>query len=169
MKIMGDILTVVFDENHEAKKETKTEDSRSGNAELLNPTIFGNVANALTGAQPGWLKALNMSVSSSSDMSASGKSEQKDSLSGSITVTVVDVLANNNLVIRGEKLLTLNQGDEYIQLSGIIRSMDIGADNQVVSTKIANARITYSGQGLTHDSSKGGWANRFFLGDKWPF
>jgi len=82
---------------------------------------------------------------------------------------VIEVLPNGNLVIRGEKQLTLNQGDEYVQLSGIIRSIDLGPDNKIVSSKVANARITYSGQGLTHDSNKGGWGTRFFLSDKWPF
>jgi len=168
-KRVGDILTVIFDENHVAKKETKTDDGRSTGLSLESPTIFGNVANATTGAQPQWLKALNMSVSSNNSLTSAGKSEQKDSLSGSLAVSVIEVLPNGNLVIRGEKQLTLNQGDEYVQLSGIIRSIDLGPDNKIVSSKVANARITYSGQGLTHDSNKGGWGTRFFLSDKWPF
>jgi flagellar L-ring protein precursor FlgH len=168
-KRVGDILIIIFDEKHVAKKETKTDDGRSTNLKLENPTIFGKVADATTGAQPGWLKALNLSLSSSNALTAGGKSEQKDSLTGSLSVSVVEVLANGNLVIRGEKLLTLNQGDEYVQISGIIRSSDLGPDNKVASSKVANARITYSGQGLTHDSNKGGWATRFFLSDKWPF
>ncbi len=166
---VGDILTVIFDENHAAKKETKTDDNRSSSNTLLNPTVFGVAANAVTGAQPGLLKALNMNVSSTGTFKANGKSEQKDSLTGSITVSVVEVLANNNLVVRGEKLLTLNQGDEYVQLSGIIRSTDVGPDNKIVSSKIANARIVYSGQGTTHDSNKEGWLTRFLMSDKNPF
>ncbi|MFK5892612.1 MAG: flagellar basal body L-ring protein FlgH [Pseudomonadota bacterium] len=166
---VGDILTVVFDEKHVAKKETKTEDNKSGSISLANPTIFGQVADATTGVQPGWLKALNMSVSSTNDFKSKGKSEQKNSLTGSLSVSVVEVLANGNLVIRGEKLLTLNQGDEYVQLSGIIRTFDLGPDNKVASSKVANAKIVYSGQGMTHDSNKGGWGTRFFLSDKWPF
>jgi len=155
---VGDILTVVFDEKHVAKKETKTEDNKSGSIALAAPTIFGKP-----------LSFLNTSISSTNDFKAKGKSEQKDSLTGSLAVSVVEVLPNGNLVIRGEKLLTLNQGDEYVQLSGIVRKLDIGADNMVVSSKIANAKIVYSGQGLTHDSNKAGWGTRFFLSDKWPF
>jgi flagellar L-ring protein FlgH len=168
-KRVGDILTIVFDEKHVAKKETKTDDGRSTNLSLQGPTIFGKVADATTGVQPGWLKALNMSVASSNALTSGGKSEQKDSLTGTLSVSVVEVLANGYLVIRGEKLLTLNQGDEYLQLSGIIRSIDLGPDNKVASSKVANARIIYSGQGVTHDSNKGGWATRYFLSDKWPF
>jgi flagellar L-ring protein FlgH len=168
-KRVGDILTIVFDEKHVAKKESKTEDNKGSSLSLANPTIFGNVADATTGVQPGWLKALNMSVSSTNDFKSKGKSEQKDSLTGSLSVSVVEVLHNGNLVIRGEKLLTLNQGDEYVQLSGIVRGIDLGPDNKVASSKVANAKIVYGGQGMTHDSGKGGWGTRFFLSDKWPF
>lgn len=168
-KRVGDILTVVFDENHVAKKETKTEDNKGTSVTLTGPTVFGKAANATTGAQPSWLQALNNNITSSNDFKSKGKSEQKDSLSGSISVSVVDVMPNGYLSIRGEKLLTLNQGDEFIQVMGIIRPIDIGADNKVSSSKVANARIVYSGKGLTHDSNQGGWGTRFFLSDIWPF
>ncbi|MFK5984585.1 MAG: flagellar basal body L-ring protein FlgH [Pseudomonadota bacterium] len=161
---VGDILTVVFDEKHVAKKETKTEDNKSGSIGLSAPTVFGKTGDSL-----GALDVLNNSIASTNDFKSKGKSEQKNSLTGSISVSVVEVLPNGNLVIRGEKLLTLNQGDEYVQLSGIIRSLDLGADNMVISSKIANAKIVYSGQGMTHDSNQGGWGTRFFLSDKWPF
>ncbi len=168
-KRVGDILTIVFDEKHVAKKETKTEDNKGSSLALAGPTVFGNVADATTGAQPGWLKALNMDVSSTNDFKSKGKSEQKDSLTGSLSVSVIEVLDNGNMVVRGEKLLTLNQGDEYVQLSGIIRRVDLGPDNKVASSKVANAKIVYSGQGMTHNSNQGGWGTRFFLSDKWPF
>jgi len=168
-KRVGDILTVVFDEKHVAKKETKTEDSKASAVTLSGPTVFGNVADATTGAQPSWLKALNNSIASTADLKAKGKSEQKDSLTGSLSVSVVEVLPNGYLSLRGEKLLTLNQGDEYLQISGIVRPVDIGPDNKIASSKVANARIVYSGKGMTHDSNQGGWGTRFFLSDIWPF
>jgi len=168
-KRVGDILTVVFDEKHVAKKETKTEDNKASGITLAGPTVFGNVADATTGAQPGWLKALNNSISSTSDFKSKGKSEQKDSLTGSVSVSVTDVLPNGYLSIRGEKLLTLNQGDEFVQIMGIIRPVDVGPDNKVSSSKVANARIVYSGKGMTHDSNQGGWGTRLFLSDIWPF
>ncbi len=164
---VGDILTIVFDEKHVAKKETKTEDNKSGSVSLANPTVFGVAAGAGGGGNP--IDLLKMSIASNNDFKSKGKSEQKDSLTGSLAVSVVEVLPNGNLVIRGEKLLTLNQGDEYVQLSGIVRTLDLGSDNMVVSSKIANAKIVYSGQGMTHDSNKGGWGTRFFLSDMWPF
>ncbi|MBF0264033.1 MAG: flagellar basal body L-ring protein FlgH [Gammaproteobacteria bacterium] len=162
-KRIGDILTVVFDENHAAKKESKTEDNKDTSLEAGIPNVLGNVVSSK------YLNKLELGVESAAAFASNGKSEQKNSLTGSITVTIVEVLPNNNLVVRGEKLLTLNQGDEYVQLSGIIRSIDVGTDNKVVSSKMANAKIIYSGQGPTHDSNKAGWATRFFMGELWPF
>ncbi len=161
---VGDILTVIFDENHVAKKETKTEDNKGTSIGMGVQTFLGKTFSDVTGISP-----LDTQLSSANDFKSKGKSEQKDSLTGSLSVSVIEVLANGNLVIRGEKLLTLNQGDEYVQLSGIIRTSDVGPNNRIPSSRVANARIIYSGQGLTHDSNQGGWGSRFFLGDKWPF
>jgi len=177
---IGDILTVVFDEKTTGKKETKTEDRKDVTIGLSNPTVFGKAVNtdATTGnaiADTGLgladelLQALNTSIASNNDFKSKGKSEQKNSLTGNIGVTVVDVLPNGNLIVQGEKLVTINQGDEYIQLSGTIRSRDVGLDNKISSSKIANAQIVYSGVGLTHDSNSAGWGSRFFLSDVWPF
>lgn len=177
---VGDILTIVFDENTVGKKETKTEDNKTSAIGLANPTIFGKAvttdattgnatSDAGMGLVDGLLRGLNTSIESSGDFKSKGKSEQKNSLTGHIGVTVTEVFSNGNLVVRGEKLVTINQGDEYIQLSGIIRGRDVGLDNKISSSKVANARITYSGVGLTHDSNKGGWGTRFYMGDMWPF
>jgi flagellar L-ring protein precursor FlgH len=87
---------------------------------------------------------------------------QSNSLSGSITVEVIEVLANGNLVIRGEKWLTLNTGDEYIRLSGTIRPDDIEFDNTIASNRISNARIQYSGTGTQQDMQEPGFLARFF-------
>ena len=92
-----------------------------------------------------------------------------NSLSGNITVTVHDVLPNGVLMVKGEKWLTLNQGDEYIRISGMVRPQDIGSDNTVESTKLADARIAYSGTGSVNDSNVMGWMSRFFIGAIWPF
>ncbi len=177
---IGDILTVVFDEKTTGKKETKTEDKKGMTIGLSNPTVFGKsvqtdattgnaVADTGFGLADELLQALNASISSNNDFKSKGKSEQKNSLTGNIGVTVVEVLPNGNLIIQGEKLVTINQGDEYIQLSGTIRTRDVGLDNKISSSKVANAQIVYSGVGLTHDSNSAGWGSRFFLSDVWPF
>ena len=177
---IGDILTVVFDEKTTGKKETKTEDKKGMTVGLSNPTVFGKSVQTEAGtgnavADTGislaneLLQALNTSIASNNDFKSKGKSEQKNSLTGNIGVTVVEVLPNGNLVVQGEKLVTINQGDEYIQLSGTIRARDVGLNNKISSSKVANAQIVYSGVGLTHDSNSAGWGSRFFLSDVWPF
>ena len=80
----------------------------------------------------------------------------------------MEVLPNDNLVIRGEKWLTLNHGDEYIRLTGIIRLSDISPENEVLSTKIANARIQYSGTGSFASAQEKGWLTKFFTSSWWP-
>ena len=79
------------------------------------------------------------------------------------------MLPNGLLVVRGEKWMRLNQGDEYIRLTGLARPEDVLADNTVSSTKLADARISYSGTGALANSNRQGWASRFFNGPLWPF
>ena len=113
-------------------------------------------------------ESIQLGVSSSNEFTGDAQANQSNSLNGSISVTVVDVLANQNLVIRGEKWLTLNHGDEYIRLTGIIRPADISPANEIVSTKIANARIQYSGTGSFARSQEKGWLTKFFSSEWWP-
>ncbi|NAX33874.1 flagellar basal body L-ring protein FlgH, partial [Vibrio sp. V29_P1S30P107] len=94
--------------------------------------------------------------------SGSAEANQSNSIKGSITVEVIDVLTNGNLVIRGEKWLMLNTGDEYIRLSGTIRPDDIDAENTIASNRISNARIQYSGTGTNQDMQEPGFLARFF-------
>lgn len=84
-------------------------------------------------------------------------------------MTVAEVLPNGNLVVRGEKWMTLNRGDEFIRISGIVRPDDISPNNTVVSTRLANAQISYSGTGTLADSQSMGWLARFFNSEYWPF
>jgi flagellar L-ring protein precursor FlgH len=97
----------------------------------------------------------------------SAKSDQSNSLRGSISVTVAEVLPNGILRIRGEKWLKLNQGDEYIRLTGLVRPEDIGTDNTIPSSKVADARIAYGGTGEFDDANRMGWLSRFFNSEWW--
>lgn len=165
---VGDILTVKLEEQTKASKDAKTKYKKEYNLNMASPTIFGNanvrakIAKMLPFVNSETSATLNNILNSTSEFKGSGDSGQNNSLSGDITVTISQVLPNKNLVIRGEKWLTLNQGSEYIRLSGIVRPQDIGPNNQVVSTRIANARITYSGTGPVADGTKPGWLARFF-------
>ena len=107
----------------------------------------------------------NPSLERAFDGSAS--SDQSNSLTGSISVTVSEVLPNGILRIQGEKWLKLNQGDEYIRLTGLVRPQDIGTDNTVPSSKVADARIAYGGTGEFDQVNRQGWLSRFFNSEWW--
>jgi len=114
-------------------------------------------------------RRMNANFRGTRDFSGDGASSQQNSLSGEITVTVERVLSNGNLMIRGQKNIGINQGSEYIKLSGIVRPQDIRSDNSVVSTRIANAHIVYGGQGVINDANNQGWLARFFNSPVFPF
>lgn len=110
-----------------------------------------------------------MGIESDSTFKGDAKSNQSNSLNGQITVHVLRVLPNGNLIIRGEKWLTLNTGQEFIRLTGIVRSEDVSSDNTVDSTRVANARISYSGKGSLAEAQETGWLSQFFMSTMWPF
>lgn len=149
---VGDIITIALVERTQASKSNSANTDRSGNIGLTPPT---------TGP---------LSLFTSSDIAASGAqgfkgkgdAAQSNQLSGEITVTVTKVFGNGAMLVRGQKQLTLNRGDEFIQLSGLVRAADIGPDNRVASTRVADARITYSGKGEIARASRQGWLQRFF-------
>ncbi len=159
---VGDIITVTLSENTQASKSADTSTAKDTNVNL-NP-ITGLAGQAINiGGQ-----SVQLGISSSRDFSGDAAANQSNSLIGAISVTVVDVLPNSNLVIRGEKWLTLNHGDEYIRLTGIIRPADISPENEIVSTKVANARIQYSGTGTFARAQEKGWLTKFFDSTWWP-
>ncbi|WP_034943421.1 flagellar basal body L-ring protein FlgH [Erwinia oleae] len=148
---VGDILTVRLDESTQASKQAKTNFGKKNDVELGAPTLMGNTLDKLSG-----------SVSGNRNFNGNATTAQQNMLRGAITVAVHQVLANGVLVIRGEKWLTLNQGDEYMRVTGLVRADDIERDNSVSSQRIANARITYAGRGALSDANSAGWLTRFF-------
>jgi len=159
---VGDIITITLSENTNASKSAGTSTSKDTTVDLDTITGLGGQALNIGG------QSVQLGVSSSNDFAGDAATNQSNSLSGNISVTVVEVLRNDNLVIRGEKWLTLNHGDEYIRLTGIIRLSDISPENEVLSTKIANARIQYSGTGSFASAQEKGWLTKFFTSSWWP-
>ncbi len=160
---VGDLITVILEEQTNAAKTASTNTNKNSSIEVPGPTILGLPVTKNGRA------LLESSVASDTKFSGSGDSSQSNSLSGNITVTVSQVLANGNMLVKGEKLLTLNNGSEVVRISGIVRSSDVTPQNTVISTQIANANITYSGNGAVADSNKIGWITRFFNSGMWPF
>lgn len=164
---VGDVLTVVLNEATQAKKQADLNASKnmnitaSGNA----PTLFGLASQAVLGNNAG----VSGQYSLDRSVDGKGKADQSNSLTGGISVTVVEVLPNGNLRVRGEKRVTLNDGSEYVRLSGIVRPIDVDASNTISSSKVADATIMYTGDGGMADSSKPGWLARIFMSPWFPF
>jgi len=154
----GDIITVNLNEQTVSSKSSETSISKGNSANFSAGQILGGTA----GGFP-------TELSTGRSFDGSGEADQKNSLSGSIAVTVVDTMANGLLMIRGEKWMTLTTGKEYIRLRGLIRPEDISSTNTISSTKIADARISYSGTGELLEASRQGWMSRFFNSQLWPF
>ena len=152
---VGDILTVDLDERTRSSTSAGTSTSKSSGMDMSAPVIWG---------ETGRSSNLGMDRNFKGD----GSSSQENMLSGSITVSVIEVLPNGALVVRGEKGIRLNQGDEYIRISGILRPEDITSNNTVSSQRLANARISYFGEGPLADANEQGWMTRFFNSPKFP-
>ena len=150
---VGDILTVSFTESFQATKSQNAASSRSSENALTLPTVMQKLP--IIGK--GITESTELASSGESTFSGSGSSNQSNSLTGLISVHVVRVFSNGNLEILGQKKLTLNNGDEYIRVTGIVRPRDITSDNIVQSDRIANADINYIGAGDTARSAKKGW------------
>ena len=150
--MVGDVLTITLVERTAATKSTSQTTDRGGSIGLTPPTT-------------GLLSLFNPSdigTSGTNAFKGQGQTAQSNALSGEISVTIAAVYPNGTMLVRGQKLVTLNRGDEVVQVSGIIREADIGSDNRVLSTRIADARITYTGKGEMARASRQGWLQRFF-------
>jgi len=158
---IGDTVTIRLAERTQASKSASTDASKDSSIDTGVPLLLGGNLTR-NGNQ-----VLNNEWETKQDFTGKGNSSQSNSLDGNITVTVAEVYPNGNLYVRGEKWLTLNQGEEFVQVSGIVRPVDIGSDNSVPSYKVADARITYSGKGTLADANRPGLLARFFM-KLWP-
>ncbi len=160
---VGDVLTIVLNESTNASKNAITKTAKTTTVANSAPTLFGQ-SMTIKGAP-----ILSATLNGADSFDGEGSSTQSNSLAGSLTVTVVDVQANGNLVVQGDKTLKLNQGDEFVHISGVIRTADIATNNTVTSDKLADAKISYSGKGVVDSSNRMGWLARFFNSPFSPF
>lgn len=133
------------------------------------------IAAPLNATSGSWMKRQGRDVLKGTDFEdltieskGSGTARQAATLSGAISVMVTQVLPNDNLVIRGQKRLSLSEGSETVSLVGVIAVKDIQPDNTVLSSRIAGAQIAYQGTGELADFSKVNWGTQFF-NKVWPF
>ena len=154
-RYVGDTLTITITETTSASTASNTKASRSGSISASVPTVSGLPGKSLQGLE----------LSASSDITHDGKGDAaaKNAFTGSITVTVIEVLANGNLLVSGEKQVSVGAGTEYIRLSGVVNPYFINAANTISSTNVADARIEYKESGVISEAQVIGWLARFFL------
>ena len=159
---VGDILTITLEEKTKSSKKAETSYGKDNKAKFEEGTILGAAISSHN-------LSMLTDVDFKRDFDGEAESDQSNSLDGSISVTVSEVLPNGVLRVRGEKWLTLNQGDEYIRITGLVRPDDITPSNTVPSTKVADARIAYGGTGDFDQNNRMGWGSRVFNSERWPF
>lgn len=160
---VGDLLTIVLVENTRARTNAKTAVTKDAGLGLGAPTLFGQSVSY--NGKP----ILQAEVEGTRDFAGAGDSAQSNQLNGNITVRVVEQLGNGNLRVAGQKQVRLNQGDELIQVQGIVRIADISPDNRISSDRVGEAQIVYGGRGTLARSNAMGWLGRFFNSAAFPY
>lgn len=153
-RMVGDILTIVLNEQVSASKNSAANASRNGSASLTPISV------------PDKLRRLSdwaTELEGENSFAGSGGAKANNSFNGTLTVTVLEVMANGNLRVRGEKQIAINQGTEFIRFSGVVNPRTITVQNSVPSTQVADARIEYVGDGYINEAQTMGWLQRFFL------
>lgn len=164
---IGDILTVRLEETTQGQKQAETKTTKDSSFNSNNGDTSNNPSTANSGQlQPVFfgtgIKQFVFNTGSDLEFEGKGQTNQSNRLRGTVSVTVIRVLSNGNLVIQGESWVMINQGREYMRLTGIVRPEDIDANNTVSSQRITNARISYSGNGQVGNASRGGILTQLF-------
>jgi flagellar L-ring protein precursor FlgH len=170
---VGDVITVdLFEETFGSRKQDNSLKRLSDN-DVVPSGLVGKVAGLALPSKvlgtklEGILGGVQLNKAKINSASEGGET-QDALLKGSVTVTVTEVLANGNLMVRGEKQIALTSGAEVIQVSGIVRPDDVSPNNVVNSRRLANAQIAYRGTGDMANATKPGWGTRALL-SIWPF
>ena len=159
---VGDVITVLLNESTQAARSQVGTITRNSTNDMLSPGL-AVLGNRLGGV----MKGVDFSKTDISNK-GTGSADQTASLTGSVAVSVLEVMPNGNLVLRGEKQLALTEGSEVIQVAGIIRPDDVAPNNTVQSRRLANAQIAYRGSGDLANATRAGWGTSTLL-KLWPF
>ncbi len=151
---VGDIITINLVERNTAQK--------SANASAARDSSLTGGITAASKVPLSGLAGLNAEAGITSDFSGKGAAAANNAFNGTITVTVIDLYPNGNLLVSGEKQISINQGNEFIRFSGVVNPYTVTGANTVQSTQVADARIEYRGSGFIDESNTMGWLQRFF-------
>lgn len=154
-RYVGDTLTITITENTSASTSSNSSANRTSSISASVPTISG-----LPGKN---FQGLSLAAESENDFAGKGAAAAKNVFTGTITVTVIDVLENGNMLVSGEKQVAIGHGQEYIRLSGVVNPSFIAADNSIASSRVADARVEYKESGYISEAQVMGWLARFFL------
>lgn len=154
-RFIGDTITINIAEKTSASKNSENKTTRSQSIDMSVPTVTGLPFKGVQGAA--------LAVSSSNDFDGKGQNTSANDFTSAITVTVIEVLGNGNLLVSGEKQIGLKEGEEFIRFSGVVNPTTITATNTVQSTQVADARIEYKANGFIDSAQAMGWLGRFFL------
>ncbi len=149
---VGDPLTIVLVERTAASKSSGSKLDSSGSGSITPPS---------TGPL-NLFRPSDVTISGRRGFDGQGQADQANSLSGEVSVTVAEVYPNGTMLVQGQKRVTLNRGDEFVRIKGIVRTADVSADNRVLSTRVADAQIAYTGKGDVARAGRQGWLSRFF-------
>jgi len=152
---VGDTITINLVERNTAQKSANANATRNGSMTAGIGPISRLPLRGLNG--------LELEADAESDFAGKGAAAANNAFNGTITVTVIDVYPNGNLLVSGEKMVAINQGNEFIRFSGVINPNNVTAANTVQSTQVADARIEYRGSGFIDESNTMGWLQRFFV------
>lgn len=152
---VGDTITINLVERTSAQKNANASADRSSS---LNSGVA-----LLGGLSTGVLDRFSAEAGAESDFSGQGGAAANNTFSGTITVTVIDTYPNGNMLVSGEKMLAINQGNEFIRFSGVVNPDFVTTGNAVQSTQVADARIEYRGSGFIDEAQRMGWLQRFFI------
>lgn len=166
---VGDIITVLLDERTLSSKSSGTDIKKEDSIDMSVNPLMGANPNFHLDAISSQTLNLDTTAENNREFGAESNADQSNMLVGSISVTVHEVWPNGLLLVKGEKWMTFAQGDEFIRIEGLIRAKDVDPDNQILSAKIADARITYSASGALAEAHEQGWLSRFFSSPLWPF
>lgn len=154
-RLVGDTISINIVEKTQAAKKSNTGAERSQDMAVSVPTLFKVPGKSFQG--------MTVDAAHENKFSGKGESAANNTFTGTITCTVIEVLPNGNLLVSGEKLVAINQGEEFIRFSGVVNPANVSASNSVTSTQVADARIEYKANGFIDSAQVMGWLSRFFL------
>lgn len=166
-RTVGDIVTIKITESSAATNKASTETDRSSSLSASVDAFF-NAEKRFPADQPFFNPFAKVAGGMESEFEGTGTTKRSGDLNAYITALVTQVLPNGNLVVTGSREVLINNENQIIQLTGMVRPRDIGANNQVLSTYVADARISYSGTGVVNDRQKPGWLTNIVM-KAWPF